>query len=327
MAHKQILFRSAAREKLLRGATQLADAIRVTLGPRSKMGLLARGVVPPGEVFLMPNDLKPPKSTQWSLGARHDFGVWNAALTYTGTRSTNGFTFEWANHKLNPDGTCCVFHDFLVPAYRNVLVGRNNVRTWYDAVFLQLDRPYRHHLDEWSWGAGLAWTYTVTAETEGGDLFSFPVVENQPRRPLDDFERHHIVANFLTDVPYAWGIQFSTLATLGTGRRFNRQDFSGPIPIVERGVQDPKKFSFIIPHAFAFRNVDVRLRKDFANTGGNRLGVTLDVFNVFNFDNYGCFNDVFATNNNGTRTLNPDFGKPSAFQDARSARFTLKYSF
>ena len=35
MAHKQILFRSAAREKVLRGTTQLADAVRVTLGPRS----------------------------------------------------------------------------------------------------------------------------------------------------------------------------------------------------------------------------------------------------------------------------------------------------
>ncbi len=33
MAHKRILFRSAAREKILRGATQLTDAIRVTLGP------------------------------------------------------------------------------------------------------------------------------------------------------------------------------------------------------------------------------------------------------------------------------------------------------
>jgi hypothetical protein len=34
MAHKQVLFRSAAREKILRGATQLADAVRVTLGSR-----------------------------------------------------------------------------------------------------------------------------------------------------------------------------------------------------------------------------------------------------------------------------------------------------
>ena len=42
MAHKQILFRSAAREKILRGATQLADAVHVTLGPRSKSVLIEK---------------------------------------------------------------------------------------------------------------------------------------------------------------------------------------------------------------------------------------------------------------------------------------------
>jgi chaperonin GroEL len=40
--HKQVLFRSAAREKVLRGATQLADAVRITLGPKSKSVLIQR---------------------------------------------------------------------------------------------------------------------------------------------------------------------------------------------------------------------------------------------------------------------------------------------
>ena len=35
MAHKQVLFQSEARDKVLRGASQLADAVRITLGPRS----------------------------------------------------------------------------------------------------------------------------------------------------------------------------------------------------------------------------------------------------------------------------------------------------
>jgi len=39
---KQILFHSAAREKVLRGATQLADAVRLTLGPRSKSVLIQK---------------------------------------------------------------------------------------------------------------------------------------------------------------------------------------------------------------------------------------------------------------------------------------------
>lgn len=42
MAHKNILFHSAAREKLLRGTSTLADAVRVTLGPRSKSVLMQK---------------------------------------------------------------------------------------------------------------------------------------------------------------------------------------------------------------------------------------------------------------------------------------------
>ncbi len=42
MAHKQVLFRSAAREKILQGCTKLADAIRLTLGPKSKSVLIQK---------------------------------------------------------------------------------------------------------------------------------------------------------------------------------------------------------------------------------------------------------------------------------------------
>jgi chaperonin GroEL len=42
MAHKQVLFRSEAREKILRGVAALADAVRVTLGPKSKCVLIEK---------------------------------------------------------------------------------------------------------------------------------------------------------------------------------------------------------------------------------------------------------------------------------------------
>ncbi|MFZ9623650.1 MAG: chaperonin GroEL [Burkholderiaceae bacterium] len=42
MVAKKLLFRSEARERILAGATQLADAIRVTLGPKSKSVLIHR---------------------------------------------------------------------------------------------------------------------------------------------------------------------------------------------------------------------------------------------------------------------------------------------
>ena len=40
MSHKQLLFDSAAREKVLHGATAVAEAVRVTLGPKSKCVLI-----------------------------------------------------------------------------------------------------------------------------------------------------------------------------------------------------------------------------------------------------------------------------------------------
>ncbi|HXQ26048.1 MAG TPA: chaperonin GroEL [Candidatus Acidoferrales bacterium] len=42
MAGKQLLFRSQAREKVLKGATAITDAIRITLGPKSKCVLIQK---------------------------------------------------------------------------------------------------------------------------------------------------------------------------------------------------------------------------------------------------------------------------------------------
>jgi chaperonin GroEL len=42
MAGKRLLFRSAAREKVLTGAAALADAVRITLGPKSKCVLIQK---------------------------------------------------------------------------------------------------------------------------------------------------------------------------------------------------------------------------------------------------------------------------------------------
>src|ERR1035437_9054511 len=72
MAHKQILFRSAAREKILRGATLLADAVRATLGPKSKSVLIQKSWGAPivcndGVTIAKEFDLKDPEE---NLGAQ-----------------------------------------------------------------------------------------------------------------------------------------------------------------------------------------------------------------------------------------------------------------
>ena len=72
MAHKQILFHSAAREKILRGTAALADAVRVTLGPKSKSVLMQKKWGAPivcndGVTIAKEVDLKDPEE---NLGAQ-----------------------------------------------------------------------------------------------------------------------------------------------------------------------------------------------------------------------------------------------------------------
>ena len=72
MAHKQVLFGSAAREKILRGSAQLADAVRITLGPKSKSVLIQKKwgvplVCDDGVTIAKEFDLKDPEE---NLGAQ-----------------------------------------------------------------------------------------------------------------------------------------------------------------------------------------------------------------------------------------------------------------
>ena len=72
MPHKRILFRSEARERVLRGATTLADAVRVTLGPKSKCVLIEKKWGAPlvcnnGVTIVKEIDLEDPEE---NLGAR-----------------------------------------------------------------------------------------------------------------------------------------------------------------------------------------------------------------------------------------------------------------
>src|SRR3974377_118251 len=72
MPHKHVLFEAAAREKVLRGATQLCDAVRVTLGPKSKSVLIQKSWGSPivcndGVTIAKEFDLKDPEE---NLGAQ-----------------------------------------------------------------------------------------------------------------------------------------------------------------------------------------------------------------------------------------------------------------
>ncbi len=90
MAHKKMLFRAAAREKVLRGAAALADAVRLTLGPKSKCVLIEKKWGEPlvcndGVTIAREVDLKDPEE---NLGAQ----VLREAAARTGEAVGDGTT-------------------------------------------------------------------------------------------------------------------------------------------------------------------------------------------------------------------------------------------
>lgn len=296
----------------------------------SKQGLdaaIAAGQAPPQEVFLVPNDLKPPKSYQWNIGVRQAFGSFLGSVAYTGSRGRNGYTYEWADVTLNPESNDCCITAHL-PAYANILVGNNSVRSWYDAIEAKLDRTYRPGENGGGWGAGIAYTLSW-ADAESIDLFTFPQVGTDftSRHPINDDQRHRVVGNWVTDLPFLWGIQFSGLITYATGKPFNKVEFvqvpaSGGGTVNQRALLGRDRGD-------DYSSVDLRLRKDFPSLGGTRFGVTADLFNVLNTDNLGCFEETFINvGPGGVPDPNDNFGNATCtVGDARRFQLGFQYDF
>jgi chaperonin GroEL len=114
MTHKQVLFRSAAREKVLRGASALADAVSVTLGPKSKCVLIEKKWGAPlvcndGVTIAKEFDLKDPEE---NLGAR----MLREAAERTGDVVGDGTTTS-----------TILAHAILAEGVRNVVAGASAI--------------------------------------------------------------------------------------------------------------------------------------------------------------------------------------------------------
>ena len=268
------------------------------------------------EVWLIANDVKPPKSSQFNLGIRHLFGDVAVSATYVGVRSWDGFVFNWGNFSLNPDGTCCHGGGY-GHGFSNIIFSTTSAKTWYDALQVEVERPYKR-TGNWGWGGGITYssgTRSLDGSNVVGDVFStFPRSTAYPKHPAND-EKSRLVANWVMDVPFAAGVQFGGLITLGTGPRYN---VGGIFPLTgyTPGGFTPPQHAFIFPGAWAYREVDLRLRKDFPSISGTTLAVTVDMFNVFNWNNFS-----YPDNNGGNPQPN------GLLSDPRKTQIGIQYHF
>ncbi|MEP6802801.1 MAG: TonB-dependent receptor [Acidobacteriota bacterium] len=246
-------------------------------------GLIASGIAPKPEVFLLNNNTKPPVSDQFSAGIRQAFGRLAVQLSYAGIRGRNGLTYVRGNRRA--DGTCCIN----IANYSNVWISEASKRFWYDALLLSVDKPYTAAS---KWGMGLAYTWGHSTQT-GNDLFTtdFPTVAQFGRRSTNNDERHRIVFSGIVGIP--WDIRASSLITLGTGL---------PIQVIDAsrgfGINQLHFTSIRQPGTFPYQSWDLRLQKDFLIGSTARVGVVLEGFNLTNHYNYSCFEDFLPPEGN-----------------------------
>jgi hypothetical protein len=276
------------------------------------------------EAWFIDNKAKVPRSKQMNVGIRQLFGDFAGSVTYANVKGEDQMALNWAQFGLTPTGGCCVSFDLGPHGFSNFIYSTNDKKTWYNALQIQLDRPYRRpDLNSFGWGAGLAYTY-ATRYVQGADGlsddFDFPNSLSIPKHPAND-EKQRIVANWITDLPYLFGFQFSGLASLG-GKY--RQDVGCPARFCGIGTtgNQYQRGGFSVPGSFPYRNVDVRFRKDFPSFGRTQtaFGLTLDVFNVLNRNNFGCYNT-------GNRT-DTNYGQPTCIvTDARRYQVGAELNF
>jgi len=274
-------------------------------------GLIAKGAARP-EIYLLSNNTKPPYSTQYNIGYRHTFGNWLASASYDVVRGKRGITY------ISASGTCCAA---FVPGFGNIILNDPVGKSfWYDGQSITIDRPYT---GQNGWGARFVYTH-AKAEQNGNDLFSLdaPHPSDYAKHPIPGSEPNHFSATGIFGIP--WDMRFSTNITLGTGPATPVFDFSQGFSlagrlatgVIPRAVYPPKS------GGFGYRNVDFRLQKDFNAFGKTSIGVVAEVFNAFNFANYGCLQAFIPPEGN------PNLGQPTCVVSlGRREQVGLKVNF
>ncbi len=280
--------------------------------PASLRSLVGTTGVP--EVFLVANDLRQPRTTQASFGVRQAVGPARVTLSYNGVfgRNITNYVRASGNNGLGPN-------------YSTAFVTDDRVRTRYNALQLQVERDLT---PDARFGGSLAYTF-AKAEQQGNasDIFWFfdnryPTVSDLPWRASTGDQRHQIVANALVRIPGQ--VLLSTIVTLGTGIVQSATNSSQGTGVYQRFTypyRPPTRPFLGIGRVFATQNLDLRLTKELPIPSGQRVGVSVDLYNALNSENFGCFNgDIPAPGQ-----VNANYNRPTCAALGRRIQVGLTY--
>jgi outer membrane receptor protein involved in Fe transport len=256
--------------------------------------LLALGITGKPEVFLVENDTHVPYSNQWNIGVGQTFGAMVGSVSYANIRSYHGFSYLWGA------GRCCPEFD---PNYSNVLISSDDIRTWYDAVYIQLDRPYNGN-----YGFNVAYTWS-DAEQIGNDLFSLdrPTINDWQPYGTPGTQDHRIVASGIVGIP--WDVRLSTMIQYSSGDKFRIDDWSAS------PCSDNRCYVARTGEGPSWTTIDLRAEKDFPIMGRYSVGVVAEAFNIFNEERYQNFEQYDGPG------PSPELGKPRSIVSGSQRRY------
>lgn len=322
--------------------------------------LLASGQAGRPELYAINNNQKPPRSLQTSLGLRHSMGQYSLGVTGTYSRGDN--YFKWIVGDRNPTNFDRLRPQVEALGYDGIILSTDAGKTRHRSLQFSASRAMSGDM---RWGGNLNYTLSKTEVNHYQDVedpFALDYIRGHNVYGFDFIpsrydERHRIVANFMTRLWY--GVRFNTVTSLGSGFPYtlttgcqgpwdfppgdpnnfcNRMGYTRPSafipsylatpPGVRARSERPEGKWFGPFGKWAYRNVDVRLQKDFGLRGGHAFGISADVYNVFNFVNFNYDNMEYNLRWDTNQGAGPFRERiPFGTFNARRAQVGVRYAF
>lgn len=263
------------------------------------------------ELRLVQNNLKPPRTDQFSLGLRKQFEQWNTAISYAYQKGDDDIFYVKANQVtiINPapqvggEGQIVLplEHDVLNLGefgYGDAILSSNETKSRFHGIYLSLNKPF--DLDS-GWGLNINYTYSDAKGAPDGS-FLLDASDLDPRLlPNSSDEKHRLVVSGSYLLP--WDIRANGILTLASGQPFKINDFyngGGPNNFYQGHIGEH-------PDTLGYKRFDLSINKAFELDSGQRVTTGLTVTNLFNWENYNSFHENIRIEA-GPRS---NFGKPN----------------
>jgi hypothetical protein len=274
--------------------------------------------------ILIKHDMKTPHSRQMSVGIGQQFtNEFGLNLDYVRQHMDNLYVQRNPNYL---DKSVTPNRRKLTTAYGDIVLWDDIGKSDYSAFLLQA--TYQRARTRVNLAYTLGWyegDFDLAALPNFAYMFLFD------RQPTSGDERHRVVLSEVSQIPF--GFTFSSITTIASpkpfvttdGRDINldnitTDDYIGGTTTttgtrVTRPSNDWKNW---------YRTVDVRLARPIFESGKTKVGLTAEVFNLFNWNNTLSWGSTQFT---AAGAPVASFGKPTGAYQARQAQVGIQASF